>query len=185
MGIGQRQSDRNPECPACDDSGPAGSCRPRGIAGAAAFLVGQFAIPVALGRGGIQANKREGDGGTPGGRFRPRRVWWRPDRGAAAGGPCRPAALPRDAWCEDPADRLYNRPFRPRPDMAGDRLWRTDHLYDILIETRPQYPTAGLGRGSAIFIHLAPPDVLRPPDASRSLARIEVAPRPSSGKLKS
>src|SRR6201990_804130 len=37
-------------------------------------------IPVALGRGGILANKREGDGGTPRGTFHPLRLWWRPDR---------------------------------------------------------------------------------------------------------
>ena len=29
------------------------------------LLAGPMAIPVALGRGGIRANKREGDGGTP------------------------------------------------------------------------------------------------------------------------
>jgi L,D-peptidoglycan transpeptidase YkuD (ErfK/YbiS/YcfS/YnhG family) len=122
------------------------------------LLVGPFAIPVALGRGGIKANKREGDGATPGGRFRPRRVWWRPDRGGRPVG-----ALPtrritdRDAWCEDPADRRYNRPIRLSPGQAGDRLWRADHLYDILVEldhnTRPRIS----GRGSAIFIHLARP----------------------------
>src|SRR5690349_7479591 len=39
-------------------------------------------IPVALGRGGILANKREGDGGTPRGTFQPRRLWWRADRHA-------------------------------------------------------------------------------------------------------
>ena len=37
-------------------------------------------LPVALGRGGIKANKREGDGGTPRGAFRVKRLWWRADR---------------------------------------------------------------------------------------------------------
>src|SRR5215469_11043654 len=70
------------------------------------------AIPVALGRGGILANKREGDGGTPRGTFRARRLWWRADRHM------RPRTLlpvraikADDAWCEDPADRNYNRPI--------------------------------------------------------------------------
>ncbi|MBZ0139282.1 MAG: hypothetical protein K8H87_05825, partial [Pseudorhodoplanes sp.] len=35
------------------------------------LLAGTRAIPVALGRGGIRADKREGDGGTPRGTFRP------------------------------------------------------------------------------------------------------------------
>src|SRR5207237_8263922 len=63
-------------------------------------------IPVALGRGGIRANKREGDGGTPRGTFRPRQLWWRADRHPRPRSflPIR-AIRPEDAWCEDPATR--------------------------------------------------------------------------------
>jgi L,D-peptidoglycan transpeptidase YkuD (ErfK/YbiS/YcfS/YnhG family) len=113
-------------------------------------------IPVALGRGGIRANKREGDGGTPRGTFRPIRLWWRRDRHPRPQTflPVRPIA-PGDAWCEDPADRHYNRPIRLTGDATGDRLTRDDHLYDFIIEidhnTRPRIA----GRGSAVFLHLA------------------------------
>ena len=122
------------------------------------LLAGPLAVPVALGRGGIRANKREGDGGTPRGTFRLRRLWWRADR------------LPRpmthlpvrriqgdDGWCEDPRDRHYNQPIRLRPDHPGDRLKRADRLYDLIIEldhnTRPRIA----GRGSAVFVHVARP----------------------------
>src|SRR5690606_23326169 len=44
------------------------------------LTVGPTRIPVALGRSGILADKREGDGATPRGAFRPLRVWWRADR---------------------------------------------------------------------------------------------------------
>src|ERR1700728_3535813 len=44
------------------------------------LTAGGRTVPVALGRGGVRANKREGDGGTPKGTFRPRRLWWRSDR---------------------------------------------------------------------------------------------------------
>src|ERR1700744_6339569 len=56
-------------------------------------------IPVALGRGGIVANKREGDGGTPKGIFRPRQLWWRADRHPRPRTflPSR-AIRPEDAW---------------------------------------------------------------------------------------
>ncbi|WP_024511844.1 L,D-transpeptidase family protein [Bradyrhizobium sp. ARR65] len=117
---------------------------------------GGLTIPVALGRGGIVANKREGDGGTPKGTFRPRRVWWRADRGARPRSflPVRPIRGD-DAWCEDPTDRHYNRPLRLAPGRGGDRLAREDHLYDFIIEidhnTRPRIA----GRGSAVFLHLA------------------------------
>jgi len=122
------------------------------------LFAGPLAVPVALGRTGIKADKREGDGGTPRGRFRPLRLWWRADRLP------RPRTLlpvrrigPDDAWCEDPQDRRYNRPFGRAKDEPGDRLWREDRLYDFVIEidhnTRPR--TAG--RGSAVFIHVARP----------------------------
>jgi L,D-peptidoglycan transpeptidase YkuD (ErfK/YbiS/YcfS/YnhG family) len=115
-------------------------------------------LPAALGRGGIAANKREGDGATPRGRFRLLRLWWRADRLT------RPVtSLPvrriraDDGWCENPEDRRYNRPIRLAPNGPGDRLTRADHLYDLIIEldhnTRPRIKR----RGSAVFIHIARP----------------------------
>ena len=135
---------------------PPGPPQPRGV-----LIAGGRAIPVALGRAGIRANKREGDGATPA----------RPVSAACGcgGGPTggrgratRPAGPPDShrhvAWCEDPADRRYNRPFRRSANEPGDRLWRDDHLYDLIIEidhnTRPRIA----GRGSAVFLHVARPD---------------------------
>jgi len=150
--------------------------RSRGV-----LIAGQLAIPVVLGRTGIRANKREGDGATPRGRFRLRRLWWRADRG-----PKPPTLLPtarinrRVAWCEDPSDRRYNRPFERSANEPGDRLWRDDTLYDIIIEidhnTRPRIAR----RGSAVFLHLARPDrsptagcvAFAAPDLRRLLARL-------------
>jgi L,D-peptidoglycan transpeptidase YkuD (ErfK/YbiS/YcfS/YnhG family) len=142
---------------------------------------GPWSIPVALGRGGVKANKHEGDGGTPHGRFRAMRLWWRPDRVP------RPRTLlpirrigRADAWCEDPGDRRYNRPFHRSASEPGDRLWRDDGLYDIFVEidhnTRPRVA----GRGSAVFIHVARPGLaptagcvaLRRSDLERLLERM-------------
>jgi L,D-peptidoglycan transpeptidase YkuD (ErfK/YbiS/YcfS/YnhG family) len=122
------------------------------------LAAGPLVLPVALGRGGIKANKREGDGGTPRGRFRLVRLWWRADRHP------RPATLlparrirPDDGWCEDPAHRHYNQAVTVPAGSKADRLARTDSLYDFLIEldhnTRPRVA----GRGSAVFIHVARP----------------------------
>lgn len=115
-------------------------------------------LPVALGRSGIKANKREGDGGTPRGTFRLKRLWWRKDRL-----PRPPTCLPlrpissQDAWSEDPADRLYNRPVLRHTGAPGDRLWREDHLYDLIVEIDHNDRPRVAGRGSAVFIHLARP----------------------------
>src|SRR5215831_16277811 len=64
-------------------SGPLSAIRVRPAAGNPRrgwLTAGHLTIPVALGRGGILANKREGDGGTPRGSFRLVRLWWRADR---------------------------------------------------------------------------------------------------------
>ena len=120
------------------------------------LIAGPLALPVALGRGGIKANKREGDGGTPRGTFTLRRLWWRADRmpRPRTGLPVR-RIRPSDGWCEDPNDRRYNRPVNVPKNSTADRLWRTDALYDLIIEishnTRPRVT----GRGSAVFVHIA------------------------------
>ncbi|MFN3658644.1 MAG: L,D-transpeptidase [Pseudolabrys sp.] len=119
---------------------------------------GPLSLPVALGRGGIRANKREGDGGTPRGSFRLKRLWWRADRHPRPDTllPARPIRAD-DGWCEDPGDRHYNQPVKVPPGSTADRLARADALYDFIIEidhnTRPRVT----GRGSAVFIHVARP----------------------------
>jgi L,D-peptidoglycan transpeptidase YkuD (ErfK/YbiS/YcfS/YnhG family) len=113
-------------------------------------------VPVALGRGGIRANKREGDGGTPRGTFRPRQLWWRADRHPRPRTflPVR-AIGPEDAWCENPTSRHYNQPVRLDCDGGGDRLKRDDHLYDFIVEIDHNSSPRIAGRGSAVFLHLA------------------------------
>ena len=125
---------------------------------AAGSLAGPLALPVALGRGGIKANKREGDGGTPRGDVpaaaavvarRPR------IRGRATLLPVRRIGRD-DGWCEDPRDRHYNQPSGSSRS-ARRPARRADDLYDFIIEldhnTRPRVA----GRGSAVFIHVARP----------------------------
>jgi L,D-peptidoglycan transpeptidase YkuD (ErfK/YbiS/YcfS/YnhG family) len=120
------------------------------------LTAGGQTIPIALGRGGIRANKREGDGGTPRGTFRPLRLWWRADRHPRPSTflPVR-AIGPEDAWCEDVSSRHYNQPVR---NQAGDRLRRDDHLYDFIIEIDHNTKPHVAGRGSAVFLHLARKD---------------------------
>lgn len=115
-----------------------------------------WTVPVALGRGGILANKREGDGGTPRGVFHPRQLWWRADRHQRPKTllPARPIRR-EDAWCEDPKDRRYNQPVRLDREQGGDRLTREDHLYDFIIEIDHNAAPRVAGRGSAVFLHLA------------------------------
>jgi L,D-peptidoglycan transpeptidase YkuD (ErfK/YbiS/YcfS/YnhG family) len=120
------------------------------------LIAGPWRIKVALGRAGIRANKREGDGATPAGRYRLVRLWFRHDRAP------RPSTLlpvraigPADAWCENATDRRYNRAITLRPGEAGDRLHRLDALYDMVIEIDHNARPRVARRGSAVFIHVA------------------------------
>jgi len=110
----------------------------------------------ALGRASIVALKREGDGGTPLGRLPVRQVLYRADRMRRP-----PTRLPlhairdRDAWCEDPADRNYNRLVTLDAGAGADVLKRDDHLYDLVIVLGYNDRPRVRGKGSAIFVHLA------------------------------
>jgi L,D-peptidoglycan transpeptidase YkuD (ErfK/YbiS/YcfS/YnhG family) len=132
--------------------------RAPGNSSKARLALGHGVRPASLGRGGIRAPKREGDGGTPLGRFPVRQVLYRADRIA------RPRTqLPirtirdDDGWCEDPADRNYNRLVRLSPESSADRLKREDHLYDLVLVLGYNDLPRVKGRGSAIFMHLARP----------------------------
>ncbi|KIT16714.1 L,D-transpeptidase family protein [Jannaschia aquimarina] len=109
-------------------------------------------IPCTIGRGGIRADKREGDGATPRGVHRIVGMLYRPDRMARPA----PWALPigpRDLWCDDPAHPDYNLMTGAPFDASAERLRRADPLYDLVILTDWNWPFAQKGRGSAIFLH--------------------------------
>ncbi|HPG88055.1 MAG TPA: L,D-transpeptidase family protein [Hyphomicrobium sp.] len=110
----------------------------------------------ALGRGGIRANKREGDGATPRTAMRLVEAYYNPSRGR------RPiTALPvraiqaLDGWCDEPNDRNYNRRVRHPYPMSAERLWREDQLYDLLVVLDYNIAPRKRGAGSAIFMHVA------------------------------
>lgn len=120
---------------------------------------GPLRLPCALGRGGRRARKREGDGATPIGMWPMREVLYRADRMArpVTGLPVSPIR-PDDGWCDAPHDRNYNRPVRLPYPAGHERLWREDHLYDLVVILGYNDVPRSRGQGSAIFMHLAAPD---------------------------
>jgi L,D-peptidoglycan transpeptidase YkuD (ErfK/YbiS/YcfS/YnhG family) len=125
---------------------------------------------VALGRAGISAMKREGDGATPSGGFPIRQVLYRADRVA------RPQTrLPMHAirdgegWSDDPSDRNYNRMVRLTSRAGAEGLKRADHLYDVVLVLGHNDRPRVKGKGSAIFVHLARPG-LAPTDGCIALS---------------
>jgi L,D-peptidoglycan transpeptidase YkuD (ErfK/YbiS/YcfS/YnhG family) len=125
----------------------------------------------ALGRSGVKALKREGDGGTPIGCFPLREVLYRADRGPRPRTqlPVR-AIRAHDGWCDDPESPNYNRRVALPARRSAEGLMRADPLYDLVIvlgyNDRPRVK----GKGSAIFVHLARSG-LTPTDGCIALAR--------------
>jgi L,D-peptidoglycan transpeptidase YkuD (ErfK/YbiS/YcfS/YnhG family) len=120
---------------------------------------GSLEIPCRLGRRGILHAKREGDLGTPAGRFHLAAVFYRADRLARPRSllPIRPLA-PRDGWCDDPASASYNYSVRLPFAARHENLWRKDRLYDLLVTLDHNRRPRVRGLGSAIFLHVAAPD---------------------------
>lgn len=113
----------------------------------------------ACGKGGVRADKREGDGASPAGTFPLLSVFYRADRLAAPAGGLKVTALRReDGWVDDPADPNYNQLVALPYPASHEELWREDGLYDVIVvigyNTDPVVP----GAGSAIFLHVAHPD---------------------------
>ena len=109
-------------------------------------------FPCTIGRGGIVANKREGDGGTPEGVHRIVGLLYRPDRMAAPVDWAEPIG-PRDLWCDDPGHDDYNLMVRAPFAASAEKLRRADRLYDVVLLTNWNWPRAQRGAGSAIFLH--------------------------------
>jgi L,D-peptidoglycan transpeptidase YkuD (ErfK/YbiS/YcfS/YnhG family) len=122
-------------------------------------LAGTMQTPCALGRAGIRSAKREGDGATPMGSFRLRAVLYRADRMPLPRTHLPVTAISEDSgWCDDPNDRAYNRPVRLPFAASHERLWRDDHLYDLVVVIDFNLSPSRRGAGSAIFLHLARAD---------------------------
>jgi len=133
------------------------AAKPGATRGTAHLGAGEF--PCALGRAGIVQDKREGDGGTPAGRFAFRRLLYRADRIAHI-----ETRLPakhieqNDGWCDDPADPAYNQPVTLPYPARHERLWLESHLYDLVVVIGHNDAPVVPGLGSAVFLHLARED---------------------------
>ncbi|MDJ0981333.1 MAG: hypothetical protein QNI94_06905, partial [Kiloniellales bacterium] len=109
---------------------------------------GEAVFRCALGPGGCRRDKREGDGATPIGSWPMRRVLFRPDRMAAPVTALPVAPLdPKDGWCDDPEDPLYNQPVTLPYGASHEVLWREDEIYDVIVilghNDDPPVPGAG------------------------------------------
>lgn len=109
-------------------------------------------FPCTIGRGGIRADKREGDGATPAGVHRIVGMLYRPDRIARPASWAEPIR-PGDLWCDASGHPDYNHLVRQPFSASHEVLRRADPLYDLVLVTDWNWPAAQAGQGSAIFLH--------------------------------
>jgi L,D-peptidoglycan transpeptidase YkuD (ErfK/YbiS/YcfS/YnhG family) len=124
------------------------------------FSVFDETCECALGRSGVRAEKREGDGATPVGRFALREIRYRADRLALPETQLAAAPIRKDdGWCDDPADPAYNCAVTLPYGASAETMWREDGLYDLLVILGHNDAPPIAGMGSAIFLHCASPEL--------------------------
>ena len=143
--------------------------------------IGSAVLVCRLGRAGITRFKREGDGATPAGRLPLIGLYYRADRRLPPGRHLAVRPITDDlGWCDDPTDGRYNRPVDLPFTPSHERMRRDDGLYDVVGILDWNFTRRVLGRGSAIFLHLARDDgtptagciALSAADMRRLLARL-------------
>jgi L,D-peptidoglycan transpeptidase YkuD (ErfK/YbiS/YcfS/YnhG family) len=113
----------------------------------------------AVGRTGVAAVKKEGDGATPAGTYPLVSGFYRADRMAPPrSGLSMRALSPNDAWVDEPADRNYNRLITLPYPAHSEPMWLDDAVYDLLVVIGYNTNPVVSGAGSAIFLHIARPD---------------------------
>jgi L,D-peptidoglycan transpeptidase YkuD (ErfK/YbiS/YcfS/YnhG family) len=104
---------------------------------------------------GIKKNKKEGDKTTPRGIFSLGKLYYRADRIKKIDTHLRRKVIKKYmGWCNNSYDKKYNKEFHLNSKKKGEKLFRKDHKYDVLISinynVKPTIPNIG----RAIFLHL-------------------------------
>lgn len=109
-------------------------------------------FPCSIGKSGITSSKREGDGATPRGSHRIVGMFYRADR-LKCPTPWAVPIGPNDLWSDASQDAQYNQHVKTPYVHSHEKLRRSDPLYDLILITDWNWPSAKPNKGSAIFIH--------------------------------
>ena len=115
-------------------------------------------LQCAIGLNGLTDNKQEGDLSTPIGTFHFDKIYYRADRLGKKKFIIDSSILSKnDGWCDDQKSDLYNQYIQFPFQESAEHLYRDDHIYDIICVLNYNTSPVILGRGSAIFLHIAKP----------------------------
>ena len=117
--------------------------------------IDDFQFRCCIGKNGLTNNKIEGDKCTPKGKFKLNRIFYRPDRILKFKSKIGKIKIKKNmGWCDDPDNKNYNKEIILSKKNKGEKLFRRDSAYDILIVIEYNTKKTRPFKGSAIFIHL-------------------------------
>jgi L,D-peptidoglycan transpeptidase YkuD (ErfK/YbiS/YcfS/YnhG family) len=109
-----------------------------------------------LGKNGVTKNKIEGDKCTPSGTYRLKQVFYRADRIKKITTNLKKIKIKKNmGWCDDSSSKKYNHLIKIPNKFSHEKLYRKDHIYDIIVVLNYNMNPVIKKKGSAIFLHIA------------------------------
>lgn len=109
----------------------------------------------ALGKSGINSNKKEGDNTTPAGSYYLGNIYYRKERIIKLKTKRKVICIEKNMfWSDDVNSINYNRLINIK-EKKCEALYRRDNIYDIFIIINYNLKPVIPGKGSAIFLHVA------------------------------
>ena len=119
------------------------------------LICDDFEFKCSIGENGLKRNKYEGDKCTPIGTFSLGPIYYRSDRITKPDTRLKTIKIhKRMGWCDDPSNANYNRKIELNKKNKGEKFYRMDEIYDIVLVINYNTKKIIKSRGSAIFIHL-------------------------------
>ena len=109
-----------------------------------------------LGKGGVGKKEIEGDNITPVGNYKLVNFFFRKDKINKISSKIKFDEIKKNmGWCDDPKSKKYNQLIKLPSKFSYEKLFRKDHLYDLVMVLNYNMNPIIKNKGSAIFIHLA------------------------------
>ena len=119
------------------------------------LIVDEFKFKCSIGKKGLNSKKIEGDHCTPIGVFKIGKVYYRPDRIKKPDTSLKTKKIRKNmGWCDDAYNKNYNKEIVLNKKNKGEKFFRKDKAYDVLIVIEYNTNKTKPFKGSAIFIHL-------------------------------
>ena len=115
-----------------------------------------YKIKCAIGKSGISAYKREGDGCTPKGIFKFKCIFYRKDKISKIKTKLKKIVIKKNmGWCDDPKSKFYNKLIKFPFKFRAEKLFLSKNIYDLVLVINYNMNPIVKNKGSAIFLHIA------------------------------